>query len=155
MKEQCKAILLPPKSPECFLCWETLQTLWTRHMAKEADRLTADLHLSLLSSRSDTPAHPHFCSKLPANHHHCHHHFSASISNRSHRSSPPTLLPAHPVMSAPTSSRHSLETPHSSQPEKKHTREVDRIVADLYSPFLFQIQLTLHSHGQLCIDYML
>lgn len=142
MGEQCKAMFLPPKSSECFLCWETLQFLWTRHMAKKEDRLTADLHLSLLFSRSDTPAHPHFCSKLPANHHHCHHHFSGSIPNRWHRSFLPSFLSVHPVISAPVSSRHSLATPHSSQPEKKHTREVDRIVADLYSPFLFQIQLS-------------
>lgn len=60
MEEQCKAILLPPKIPDCFFCWETLQILIARHLAKEADRLIADLHLSPLSSRSDTPVYPHF-----------------------------------------------------------------------------------------------
>lgn len=143
MEEQCKAILLPPKTPDCFLCWETLQILIARHLAKEADRLIADLHLSPLSSRSDTPVFPHFfCSKLSANHHHSYYHFSGFLPNRSHRSIPPSLLPTHPVISVPTPADMPWKLPLQASQRGKYTREVDGIASDLHTPFLFQIQLS-------------
>lgn len=109
----------------------------------QGGRLIADLHLSPLSSRSDTPVFPHFfCSKLSANHHHSYYHFSGFLPNRSHRSIPPSLLPTHPVISVPTPADMPWKLPLQASQRGKYTREVDGIASDFHTPFLFQIQLS-------------
>lgn len=97
--QQLMALSQPPSPPG--IPW---QATWTR----EAGMLTADLHPSLQSNKSNPQSHPLLCSRIavaispssmtPAPH----------ISNRLHRSSPNFLTQTLPIVPATNTSRPSL-----------------------------------------------